>query len=191
MCARVAGKCCCDVTKTVFNDCRCSLQYFSVLSKDLFWVAAFPHIYFEIIFFFLPAVKRFLLIPAHLLQRVKESKIWVDWNTKSSSDDLILWRVFVRVESCCGELKTDGCLSTQACKVAVCTQTRRCAPVRGPPCCMNNSMRCGSGYRKRGGRILDSGRVAWWRSLPVRSFNISALPLLIDIKAGQLWLNRN
>lgn len=33
----------------------------------------------------------------------------VHWNTKSSSDDFILWRVFVRVESRRGELKTDGC----------------------------------------------------------------------------------
>lgn len=56
--ARVAVKCCCVVTKTVFNDRRCSFQHFSVLSKDLFQVAVFPHIYFEMIFFLLPALKR-------------------------------------------------------------------------------------------------------------------------------------
>lgn len=90
MCDRVAVKCCCDVAKTVFNDCLCSFQYFSGLFfKDLFQVAAFPHIYFEIIFFLLPAFKRVLLIPAQLLQQAKESKILVDWNTKSSSDDFI------------------------------------------------------------------------------------------------------
>lgn len=84
------------------------------------------------------------------------------------------------------------CLGGRACKVTVCTQTRRCMACGGQRsnhCPMNNSTWLGSGYRK-------CCCCCCCRPPPRQSFNIAAavaaaLRPLIDIKAGQLWLNRN
>lgn len=53
------------------------------------------------------------------------------------------------------------------------------------------------GYRVTGSRVGTSTTAEaqpesiYYCTSPMQSFNIDALPLLIDIKAGQIQLNRN